>query len=116
MWKSGCIDDVSLTPELLEGELHASAVLPPEKEPLCTHRVGGWVGFRTGLDDMWRRKILSLPELKLGPSARLDVTSSCIDYAIPAPSFMVNNNNSIQFNSIHFYLRANLTARRPITK
>jgi hypothetical protein len=24
--------------------------------------------------------------------------------------------NSIQFNSIHVYLRANLTARRPITK
>jgi hypothetical protein len=27
-----------------------------------------------------------------------------------------DNNNSIQFNSIHVYLRANLTARRPITK
>jgi hypothetical protein len=27
-----------------------------------------------------------------------------------------NNNNSIQFNSILVYLRANLTALRPITK
>jgi hypothetical protein len=27
-----------------------------------------------------------------------------------------NNNNSIQFNSILIYLRANLTAQRPITK
>jgi hypothetical protein len=27
-----------------------------------------------------------------------------------------NNNNSIQFNSIHVYLRANLTAQMPITK
>jgi hypothetical protein len=27
-----------------------------------------------------------------------------------------NNNNSIQLNSIHVYLRANLTAQMPITK
>jgi hypothetical protein len=29
---------------------------------------------------------------------------------------VTKSQNSIQFNSIHFYLRANLTARRPITK
>jgi hypothetical protein len=35
-----------------------------------------------------------------------------LSWTFPAP----NNNNSIQFNSIHVYLRANLTAQIPITK
>jgi hypothetical protein len=32
-----------------------------------THWIGGWVGPRTSLDDMERRKILLLPGLKLPP-------------------------------------------------
>jgi hypothetical protein len=31
-------------------------------------------------------------------------------------SMFNNNNNSFQFNSIRVYLRANLTAQKPITK
>jgi len=29
-----------------------------------THKVGGCMGIRLGLDDLEKRKILSLPELK----------------------------------------------------
>jgi hypothetical protein len=32
-----------------------------------THRKGGWVGPTTGLDDVEKRKFLTLPELELRP-------------------------------------------------
>jgi hypothetical protein len=36
----------------------------------CTHWIGGWVGIRTDLDDVERRKILPLPEIELPPLCR----------------------------------------------
>jgi hypothetical protein len=35
-----------------------------------THWKGGWMGPRTGLDDVERRKFLTLPELELRPLIR----------------------------------------------
>jgi hypothetical protein len=37
----------------------------PEERAPDTRRIGGWVGPRTGLDDVKRRKILSLQGIEL---------------------------------------------------
>jgi hypothetical protein len=39
----------------------------PEERAPCTHWTGDWVGPRTGLDDVERRKILPLPGRELRP-------------------------------------------------
>jgi hypothetical protein len=59
----------------------APAALPPGKEPPVTHWIGGWVDPRASLDDVEKRKFLTLPGLELGPLGRPART----DYAIPAP-------------------------------
>jgi hypothetical protein len=48
----------------LSGQLHALAVLFLEGQT-STHWTGGWVGARTCLDDVVRKKFLTLPELEL---------------------------------------------------
>jgi hypothetical protein len=55
---------------LVSGQLHASAALPPGKQPPGTHWIGGWVGPRAGVDDMEKRKFLTLPGLELWPLGR----------------------------------------------
>jgi hypothetical protein len=45
------------------------AALLPEKE-LHTHWIGGWMGPRTGLDDVERRESFPLSGIKLRPVAR----------------------------------------------
>jgi hypothetical protein len=42
---------------------------PGERAP-CTHWIGGWVGPRAGLDDVEKRKFLTLPGLELQPLGR----------------------------------------------
>jgi hypothetical protein len=54
----------------VSGQLHAQAVLPPGKALPDSPSVAGWVGPRTGLDDVERRKVLPLPGLELGPLGR----------------------------------------------
>jgi hypothetical protein len=61
----------------MSGQFHAPADLPPG-----THWIGGWVGPRAGLDDVKKRKFLTLPELELQP-----VASRYTGYAIPAPTY-----------------------------
>jgi hypothetical protein len=48
------------------GQLDASAALPPRKAT-SIHWIDGWVGLRTGVDNVERRKILLLPGLELQP-------------------------------------------------
>jgi len=40
----------------VSGQLHALAVLPPGKKPLCTQWTGSWVDPKAGLDEMVTRK------------------------------------------------------------
>jgi hypothetical protein len=54
----------------MSGQLHAPAALSPRKDPPCTHWKEGWVGPRTGLDDMEKGKFLNLPGLELRPLCR----------------------------------------------
>jgi hypothetical protein len=53
---------VYLTTALVGGEWSASG---PRRFTAGTHWIGGWVGPRTGLDDVEGRKIFSLPGLEL---------------------------------------------------
>jgi len=43
----------------VSGQLHATAALPPGKEPPGTHWIGGWVGSGAGLDMVSKKKIPS---------------------------------------------------------
>jgi hypothetical protein len=53
-----------LTLVLVGGELSASR---PSPFTPVTHCIGGWVGPRAGLDDVEKRKFLTLPGLELRP-------------------------------------------------
>jgi hypothetical protein len=53
--------------DVVEGEWSASSpcrFTPGEKDP-GTHWIRGWMGPRTGLDDMEKWKLLTLPGLEL---------------------------------------------------
>jgi hypothetical protein len=58
---------VFLTSAVIEGEWsasHPSRFTPGER--VCgTHWIEGWVGPRSGLDDMEKREVLLLPGLEL---------------------------------------------------
>jgi len=41
----------------VSAELHALDALPPVEGVPGTHWIGGWVGFRTGLDAVVKRRI-----------------------------------------------------------
>jgi hypothetical protein len=58
---------IFLTLALVGGDRSASrpAALLSGKDPPGTHWIGGWVGPRASLDDMEKRKFLTLPGLEL---------------------------------------------------
>jgi hypothetical protein len=58
---------IFLTSALFRGEWSVS--LPGRFTP-CTHWIGGCVGPRAGLDDVEKRKFLTLPGLELQPRVR----------------------------------------------
>jgi hypothetical protein len=62
----------SSTRHLLElsGQLHAPAAFTRGETASGTHWIGGWVGPRTGLDDVEKRKFLTLQGLELRPLCR----------------------------------------------
>jgi hypothetical protein len=69
---SGCINPHFLDLALAGGEWSASRpcrFTPGEKAP-GTHRIGGWVDPRAGLDDVVKRKFFTLPGLELRPLDR----------------------------------------------
>jgi hypothetical protein len=97
VWGSGCIDPsflglgtswrrvVSFTPLPL---------YPRGKSPPGTHRIGGWVGPRAGLDDVEKGKFLTLGGLELRPLSRPVCSQSL--YAISDHcSFNNNFNNTL---------------------
>jgi hypothetical protein len=72
---SGCIDPHFLHSALVGGEWSASGTgrfTPGERAP-GTHWIGGWVDPRGSLDDLEKRKFLTLPKFEhrlLGRPAR----------------------------------------------
>jgi hypothetical protein len=78
-----------LTSALAGGEWLVSRpgrVTPGERAP-GTHWIGGWVGLRAGLDDVEKRKFLTLPGLELRPLGR--PARRYTDCAVPAPTEVV---------------------------
>jgi hypothetical protein len=73
---SGCID----THFLDLGNFMPRPLTPGERAP-GTQWTGGWVDLKAGLDDLEKRKFLTLPGLELRPSVVQPVASR---YAIPA--------------------------------
>jgi hypothetical protein len=63
---------VFFTSALVGGEWSGShpGCFTPGEIAHGTHWIWGWVGPRTGLDDMEKRKILALPELEIRPLGR----------------------------------------------
>jgi hypothetical protein len=63
---------VFLTSALVGGQLSASRLdlLTTRERALGTHWTGGWVGPRTGLDDVEKRKILPPSRLEPLPLSR----------------------------------------------
>jgi hypothetical protein len=49
----------------LSGHLHAPGHFTPGDKAAGTHRIGGWVDSRVGVDNVEKRKFLTLPELEL---------------------------------------------------
>jgi hypothetical protein len=69
---SGCTDHIFLTSALVGGEWSTSRpgrFTPGERAP-GTHWIAGWVDLRAGLDDLEKRKFLTLPGLELRPLGR----------------------------------------------
>jgi hypothetical protein len=88
MGGSGGIAPPFLTSALDGGEWSASRpchFTPGERAP-GTHCIGGWVGPRTGLDDVERRKILPPPGLELRPLGRPARSQSLYRLSYPGSS------------------------------
>jgi hypothetical protein len=58
---------IFLTSALVWGEWSASR---PGRFTPGTHWIGGWIDPRVGLDDVEKRKFLTLPRLELRPRGR----------------------------------------------
>jgi hypothetical protein len=88
----------------VSGQLHSPVALPPGERAPGTDWIGGWVDPRASLDDLEKRKFLTLPGLELQP-----VASRYTDYATPAPTLTLS---SILMSSTHLF-RSLLSDRFP---
>jgi hypothetical protein len=85
-----CLTNLSITPWRRMGEVDVYDVYPSVDFVTSWRWVvsfTGWVGRRTGLDDVERRKIFPYKALNSNPSAAQAVASRNTDWAVPAPLF-----------------------------
>jgi hypothetical protein len=76
---------IFLTSALVRGEWSASHLgrfTPGERTP-CTHWIGGWVDPRSGLDDLDKRKFLTVPGLEINPLGRPARSQSLYELRYP---------------------------------
>jgi hypothetical protein len=85
--------DVLLTSALVGGEWSASRPcrFTPGERTLGTHWIGGWVGPRAGLDDVVKRKFLTLPGLELRPLGLPARSQSLYRLSYPGSSIKSGN-------------------------
>jgi hypothetical protein len=94
-WPCGEVDvsiHIFLTSTLVGYEwsaLRSGCFTTGERAP-GTHRIGGWMDPRAGLDDVEKRKFLALPGLNSHPSVVQPVASRYTDCATPAPNTHLN--------------------------
>jgi hypothetical protein len=84
MWGSECID-----PRFLTSALGEWSTLPPGERAPGAHWIGGWVGPRTGLDAVEKRKFLTLPRLELRLLGRPARSQSLYRQRYPGSSIRV---------------------------
>jgi hypothetical protein len=87
---------ILLTSALVEGEWSASRpdhFIHVEKAP-STHRIGGWVGPRAGLEDVEKRKFLTLSGLELRPLGRPARSQSL--YRLRYSGRVLNSNTDVK--------------------
>jgi hypothetical protein len=77
--------------------MEVSGQLYPRERAPSTHLIGGWVSFRTGLDDVERRKILPLSGLELLPLGHPACSQSLYRLLYPGSSRNLRNNNNNNF-------------------
>jgi hypothetical protein len=102
-----------LTVALFGGEWSASCpgcFIPGERAP-GTHLIGGWVGPRTHLDDLEKRKISSLPGLELGPLGCPACSQSLYRLHYPS-SYRIRQH---QFNACTHFFQAPSANQRTAT-
>jgi hypothetical protein len=63
-------------------QLEVSGDSRPGRFTPGTHCIWGWVGPRTGLDDMEKRKFFTLPGLELRPTFVQSIANLYTDWAI----------------------------------
>jgi hypothetical protein len=69
----------------MSGQFHAPAALSPKEKAPGTHWIGVWVGPRAGLDDVEKRKFLTLPRNELRPLRRPTHNQSLYRLRYPDP-------------------------------
>jgi len=57
-------------------QLHAAAALVPGKEPPGTHLIGGWMGHKTGLDSVVKKKFPAPAENRI-PTVQFVAPTMC---------------------------------------
>jgi hypothetical protein len=82
-WGSGCIDPLFLTSALVGGVWSASLT---DRFTPGTHRIGGWVDPRAGLDDWRSENSWPYRDLNSDSSVVQPIASRYTDWAIPAPN------------------------------
>jgi hypothetical protein len=110
---NGCIDPHFLTSALVGGEWSASRparFIPGERAP-STLWIEGWVDPRAGLDDVEKRKFLTLLGLELRPIGRLARSQSLyrLSYLGPPNSGIHSNGNYLYIYILFFNLFMCLT-------
>jgi hypothetical protein len=92
------LDIILFTSALVGGEwsaLRPDRFTPGERAP-GTHWLGGWVDPRTGLDDVEKRKFLTLPGLELRSLGRPARSQSLYRLRYPGSLFFTYNREILQ--------------------
>jgi hypothetical protein len=98
-----------LTSTLVGGEWSASfpgRFTPGERTP-CTHWIGGWMEPRTSLNDVKKRKFLTLQEFEFRPLDRQACNQSLYRLRYPGSSLFHSNSN--------YLVKCQLIQRRNLT-
>jgi hypothetical protein len=84
---------ILLTSALAAGEWRASRPgrFTPGERPPGTHWIGDWVDPRADLDDMEKRKFLTLPGLQLRPVGRPTRSQSLFRLSYPGSRYILRN-------------------------
>jgi hypothetical protein len=82
----------------VSGQFHIPAALLPWERAPATHWRGGWVNPRAGLDDVEKRKFLTLPGLELRPLGRIARSQSLYRLGYPGSCLLLTQYIACNYN------------------